>query len=113
MIHKVISLIFISSLCLTTKSEVVDAGLVDYPANKNHYVFTKGVTAHRGNSADYPENTMPAFKSALSLGVDWIELDIYKTKDGKILVTHDAETGIVSNRNYKISHTRFEELTFK
>lgn len=69
-----------------------------------------GATAHRGNSADYPENTIPAFKSALSLGVDWIELDIHKTKDGQIVVIHDATTSRVGNRNLQVSEVTFEEL---
>lgn len=69
-----------------------------------------GATAHRGNSADYPENTIPAFKSALSLGVEWIELDIHKTKDGQIVVIHDATTSRVGNRNLQVSEVTFEEL---
>ncbi len=48
-----------------------------------------GVTAHRGNSAEYPENTLPAFKSGIELGADWIELDVFRTKDGKLGVIHD------------------------
>ena len=69
-----------------------------------------GVTAHRGNSAEYPENTIPAFKSALSLGADWIELDIYKTKDGQIVVIHDANTGRVGDQNLRVSEVTYEEL---
>jgi hypothetical protein len=35
-----------------------------------------GVTAHRGNSREYPENSLAAFRSAAQMGVDWIETDI-------------------------------------
>ncbi|EPR67878.1 Glycerophosphoryl diester phosphodiesterase [Cyclobacterium qasimii M12-11B] len=69
-----------------------------------------GVTAHRGNSEDFPENTIPAFKSALSLGVDWIELDIFKTKDGQIVVTHDANTSRVSDTDLQIEEKSYEAL---
>lgn len=48
-----------------------------------------GITAHRGASHNYPENTMRAFKGAKKLGADWIELDVQKTKDGKIIILHD------------------------
>ena len=34
------------------------------------------VTAHRGYSAAYPENTIPAFKGAIQVGADWAELDV-------------------------------------
>ena len=72
--------------------------------------LNNGVTAHRGNSAAYPENTIPAFKSALSIGVDWIELDIYKTNDDKIVVIHDANTNRVGNKNLEVSEVTYEEL---
>ena len=69
-----------------------------------------GITAHRGNSGDYPENTIPAFKSALCLGVDWIELDIFKTQDGQIVVTHDTSTSRVSNTDLLVSENTYEAL---
>ena len=37
-----------------------------------------------------PENTIPAFKKALQLGVDTLELDMVVTKDGKLVVSHEA-----------------------
>ncbi len=39
------------------------------------------VAAHRGNVEGFPENTMPAFESAYSLGVDMIELDLRMTRE--------------------------------
>ena len=39
------------------------------------------VWAHRGNSSQFPENTMEAFSSALSLGADGLEIDIHLTSD--------------------------------
>lgn len=47
------------------------------------------VFAHRGNSAHAPENTMEAFRQAIALGVDGIELDVRATADGQIVVIHD------------------------
>jgi glycerophosphoryl diester phosphodiesterase len=47
------------------------------------------VFAHRGNSAHVPENTMEAFRQAIALGVDGIELDVRATADGQIVVIHD------------------------
>ena len=46
--------------------------------------------AHRGGRALRPENTLPAFANALSLGVDTLELDLAVTKDGAIVVSHDS-----------------------
>ena len=72
--------------------------------------LNNGVTAHRGNAAEYPENTLPAFESALALGVDWIELDIYRTKDGKLAVIHDADTARVGDRTVNVAEVTYEEL---
>lgn len=65
------------------------------------YVKTAEVTAHRGASVNYPENTMSAFMGAKELGADWIELDVQQTKDRKIIVIHDTNfkrtTGVDKN----------------
>jgi glycerophosphoryl diester phosphodiesterase len=46
--------------------------------------------AHRGASAERPENTLPAFRLAVEQGADVIEADVRQTADGKLLVLHDA-----------------------
>lgn len=48
------------------------------------------IIAHRGASAEKPENTPAAFRRALALGVDGIELDVQVTRDGVPVVFHDA-----------------------
>jgi glycerophosphoryl diester phosphodiesterase len=45
--------------------------------------------AHRGASAERPENTLPAFERALEIGVDALELDVHLTRDGHFIVVHD------------------------
>lgn len=55
------------------------------------------VYAHRGASAYAPENTVSAFKKALDLKADGIEIDIHLTKDNEIVVTHDGVLGRTSN----------------
>jgi glycerophosphoryl diester phosphodiesterase len=45
--------------------------------------------AHRGSSAVFPENTIPAFEAALSAGIHYLELDVWGSRDGKIVVHHD------------------------
>lgn len=48
------------------------------------------VMAHRGLSADAPENTLYAFSNAISVGADFIELDVQQTRDGVLVVMHDS-----------------------
>lgn len=45
--------------------------------------------AHRGGAGLWPENTMAAFRHALRMGVDGIELDLHLTRDGTLVVHHD------------------------
>ncbi len=47
------------------------------------------VVAHRGASKTTPENTLPAFVKALSLGVAEVEFDLWATADGGVVVCHD------------------------
>ena len=55
------------------------------------------IFAHRGDSWFYPENTILAFKKALSLPIYCIELDIHKSKDNQLVVIHDETI----NRTFK------------
>ncbi|MBI1314092.1 hypothetical protein GC176_22580 [bacterium] len=70
-----------------------------------------GVTAHRGNSGEFPENTIPAFQSGIDLGADWIELDIFRTKDGQLVVTHDHTTKRVGDHDLLVAKSTFDELS--
>lgn len=49
------------------------------------------IYAHRGFSGKYPENTILAFKKCLDMDIYGIELDVHRTKDGKIVVIHDEK----------------------
>src|SRR5215208_983161 len=49
------------------------------------------IYAHRGASAIHPENTLRAFRHALAIGVDGIELDVHATADGVPVVIHDRD----------------------
>lgn len=46
--------------------------------------------AHRGNAAEYPENTLPALRSALELGVRFVEFDVQLTVDRQPILLHDS-----------------------
>jgi len=48
------------------------------------------IIAHRGDSAHVPENTLASFAAALEVGADLVEFDVQLTKDGAVVVIHDA-----------------------
>lgn len=76
------------------------------------------VIAHRGASTIAPESTRPAYIKAVQLGADYIEADIHRTSDGKIVVIHDStlkRTSDIENIypdrvNKHISNFTYEEL---
>jgi len=68
------------------------------------------IQAHRGASACHPENTLVAFTAAIEQGADGIELDVHLTKDGEIVVAHDARLERVSNGTGYINDHTLEEL---
>jgi len=49
------------------------------------------VIAHRGASGYLPENTLPAYELAVEQGADMIEIDLHRTRDAVVVVTHDEE----------------------
>lgn len=76
------------------------------------------VIAHRGASTIAPESTRPAYIKAVQLGADYIEADIHRTSDGKIVVIHNSTLKRTSNIeniypdkvNKHISKFTYEEL---
>ena len=68
------------------------------------------IQAHRGASAYCPENTLEAFSLAVEHGADGIELDVHLSKDGQIVVAHDARLDRVSDGTGLINNFTLDEL---
>lgn len=68
------------------------------------------VTAHRGYSAVYPENTIPAFKGAIQVGADWAELDVQQTADGEVIVMHDSNLKRTTGLNKEVWQVTWDEI---
>jgi glycerophosphoryl diester phosphodiesterase len=54
-----------------------------------HGAAATRVAAHRGGALLWPENSLLAFRSALGLGADYVELDVHLSRDGEVVVIHD------------------------
>lgn len=46
--------------------------------------------SHRGGALEYPENTLYSYKKSIEVGADVLEMDVYETADGELVVIHDA-----------------------
>jgi len=68
------------------------------------------IYAHRGVSAEFPENTLAAFRRALELGVDGIELDVHLSADGVPVVMHDETVDATTNGSGAIAVMTVAEL---
>jgi glycerophosphoryl diester phosphodiesterase len=68
------------------------------------------IVGHRGASHDAPENTLASFKLGYEQKADADELDIYLSKDGKVVVMHDADTGRTGGVKKEVVEQTFEEL---
>jgi len=78
----------IAALCI-----LIGGRLMDGPAQ------AFDIEAHRGGRALLPENTLPAFANALSIGVDTLELDIGVTRDGVLIISHERRVNPDLARN--------------
>lgn len=76
----------------------------------DHVMKYPRICAHRGFSAVMPENSLPALASAIALGAEEVEFDVWATKDGVLVSSHDDKLDRVSNGSGKIYEHTYEEL---
>lgn len=63
------------------------------------------VIAHRGASAECPENTLASVRRAWEVDADAVEIDVHPTADGRALVIHDATTSRTTGKDFVVSAT--------
>ena len=68
------------------------------------------LAAHRGDKYKFPENTMPAFKSAADFGVDMIETDVRMSKDGFLVLMHDRSALRTAGADKNIDEMTLREI---
>jgi len=68
------------------------------------------ILAHRGASADAPENTLAAFREAAAQGADGVELDVMVCGSGEVVVCHDERLDRLSGRDLEVRATPLRRL---
>jgi len=68
------------------------------------------VIAHRGASHAAPENTLAAFHLAVEQGSDWLEFDVWKSRDGALVVIHDETVDRTTNGTGAVRDLTLEQL---
>src|ERR671912_2605714 len=66
--------------------------------------------AHRGASALAPENTLEAFRLAVEAGAGGLELDVHVTRDGEVVVIHDASVDRTTDGSGAVAEMELEEI---
>jgi len=65
---------------------------------------------HRGAAGHAPENTLLSIETALSLGVDVVEIDVHRSRDGHLIVMHDERVDRTTNGSGYIRDLTLDEL---
>jgi glycerophosphoryl diester phosphodiesterase len=71
---------------------------------------TPFLIAHRGGATEAPENTLAAFRHALSLGIRYVELDVQMSSDGELVVIHDETLDRTTSGSGPVGDHTYEEL---
>jgi glycerophosphoryl diester phosphodiesterase len=103
-------------------AKVIDAGidwiqtdapssLLFFNAHRRIRPFPVKIAAHRGVQRYAPENTIPAIQEAARLGVDYAEIDIRTTRDGKHVLIHDGTVDRTTIEKGNVRDKSFDEIT--
>lgn len=68
------------------------------------------VIAHRGDWRNAPENSIAAIKRAIEMGVDIVEIDLHKTKDGELILMHDKTINRTTNGKGRVADFTLDSL---
>lgn len=68
------------------------------------------ILAHRGASAEFPENTIEAFLGAAEQGADGVELDVMRCASGELVVCHDERLDRLAGLELEVARTSWRRL---
>ncbi|WP_394125570.1 glycerophosphodiester phosphodiesterase family protein [Vibrio hepatarius] len=68
------------------------------------------IVGHRGVAGRFPENTLASIQEALTLGLDWVEVDVQPTLDNHLVVCHDHTIDRCSNGSGRVDELTLEQL---
>ncbi|MEZ4870693.1 MAG: glycerophosphodiester phosphodiesterase family protein [Bdellovibrionales bacterium] len=68
------------------------------------------IIGHRGAKDELPENTLLGIEKAILAGAQGIEVDVHQTKDGELVLIHDATLDRTTNQTGRVADLTFEEI---
>ena len=85
---------------------IAQEALSPLPAVNNGFV----VISHRGNHVNVPENTLASLQAAIAAGADYAEIDLRTTKDGALVLSHDATVDRMTDGKGNVKDLTLEEI---
>lgn len=110
-IIRILSVVVLISAFLNIFYISFDFGLSRGKSNVQ-LLSTTMIAAHRGYSAEAPENTIPAFEAAIDNFADYVELDVQETKDGTVIVLHDSNLKRVAGVTKNVWSVDYGQIKF-
>ncbi|MBS1667477.1 MAG: alpha/beta hydrolase fold domain-containing protein [Bacteroidetes bacterium] len=103
------ALLVIAATCVFSTS------FIQVKAQRTHAALPKSkhgfiVIAHRGNHVNVPENTLAAVQEAIKAGADYVEIDLRTTKDGFLVLSHDATVDRMTNGKGEVKDLILDEI---
>jgi glycerophosphoryl diester phosphodiesterase len=96
----------VAVLLIALSSNIVAQPLSGLPAARHAII----VIAHRGDHVEVPENTLAAYEKAIRHGADYVEIDLRTTKDGKLVIMHDASVDRMTNGKGKVQDLEYAAI---
>jgi glycerophosphoryl diester phosphodiesterase len=107
MLKRLTSLGLLCMLAIASYAQRLNEILSELSAPANQSVL---VVSHRGDWRNAPENSLQAFQNCIDMGVDMVELDLKKTKDGELILMHDNTLNRTTNGTGKPEDFTLAEL---
>ncbi len=112
---KLIQFLLVLTLCsckvqeikVTPKKQTIEGFIANLKDSQNKEIM---VVAHRGDWRNAPENSLQAIQNCIDMGVDMVEIDVRKTKDGVLVLMHDKTINRTTNGKGKVSELTYKEL---
>ncbi len=105
--HALLPLLALLFVSVPAVQASVDEIRADY---KDASAGTVLVVAHRGAHNNHPECSLPSIHAAIEMGVDIVEIDIRQTKDGHLVIIHDATVDRTTDGSGRVDEMTFEEI---
>ncbi|MFM7078320.1 MAG: glycerophosphodiester phosphodiesterase family protein, partial [Bacteroidota bacterium] len=102
---------FVMLLMLVHAFGIVGAQPIDIRSKLKNQDPKVLVVAHRADPIRFPENSLAGIEFCIKHGVDIIEVDVQKTKDGKLILMHDATVNRTTNGKGRVSHLTWGQIS--